>query len=636
MKKTKISVIVPVYNVEKYLKRCLDSLWSQTYPNIEYIFVEDCSTDSSKKILLKEIKNKNNVILIENKKNKGLSYSRNIALEKATGDYIGYIDSDDYIESNYYESLMNSALENNSDIVVCGLKTIQGKKITTNICGGSKKKDYVNHGLAASACNKIFKKNIIKKYPFEVGKTNEDIGTVLPLLINSQNVNYNKEVYYYYFQRSNSIQNREITNKRFDIFEEVDLALSRISDKDDLDAYQDIIVFQQLISFLLYAISFEPDNKKRRNLLKKFHNLSKKYNISENSQLRNFYNTLGKPLKTYYQCLIFLGEHKLYTLESLLIQIYHRYKNRKRKTVIKEKIELKDLIEVAKNQNTLEKKVTISVVIPNYNYEDYLYQRIYSVLNQTVKIDELIILDDCSTDSSREKIDEIVEYLNPYIRIQKIYNTKNSNNPFKQWKKGMDLARGNYVWIAEADDYCDNKFLEAVTKPLLIDKNILISYCDTSFINSKGNIILKTVKKQIDCQNTGHWNKNYITLGKEEFEKYAYLNCTIANVSSAVIKKSHYDSLFEKSIEFRQAGDWVFYAGLMNQSKCKIAYCNRRLNYYRVHDNNVSTITNKVDHMNEIIRIHNYYKEKFGLNKKQLKMIEERYKFLRQAWKLEQ
>ena len=111
-------------------------------------------------------------------------------------------------------------------------------------------------------------------------------------------------------------------------------------------------------------------------------------------------------------------------------------------------------------------KIKVSVVVPNYNYAKFIYERIYSILNQDYKIYELIILDDCSKDNSRELIDEIVEKTKDYINIKKVYNETNSGTAFKQWEKGFKEATGDYVWIAEADDYCDNKFLKTVLKPI--------------------------------------------------------------------------------------------------------------------------------------------------------------------------
>src|SRR5574344_1384872 len=107
MKNNKISIIVSAFNAEKYIKECLEKLLQQTYENIEIIVVEDGSTDKTKEIIKSFEKNKK-ITIIYNDGNKGLSYSRNVGLRGATGEYIGFIDADDYIDNDFYEELMNS------------------------------------------------------------------------------------------------------------------------------------------------------------------------------------------------------------------------------------------------------------------------------------------------------------------------------------------------------------------------------------------------------------------------------------------------------------------------------------------------------------------------------------------------
>lgn len=113
----KISVIIPVYNVEEYLKECLDSVINQTLKEIEIICIDDCSTDSSYSILEEYAKKDSRIVLIKNKENMGVGYNRNIGIKEAKGEYIGFIDSDDYISEDYYENLYNTAKKYNSDVV---------------------------------------------------------------------------------------------------------------------------------------------------------------------------------------------------------------------------------------------------------------------------------------------------------------------------------------------------------------------------------------------------------------------------------------------------------------------------------------------------------------------------------------
>ena len=636
--KEKISIIVAVYNTEKYVEKTLISLLNQTYKNIEIIVIDDKSTDNSNKIIKKIMKQDDRIKLIENEKNSGLSYSRNIGLKNSTGDYIGYIDSDDYISENYYESLINNMLKNKADLGICDMKIVyefdNNKEVVSHCCDADcTKLGVINSGLAASACNKLFKKELISKYEFSVGKVNEDLAVVLPAVINAKKISYSDDCFYYYIQRNNSIQNSKFTKKRFDIFYGVDLTLERIKGCKDYKQISDAIVFNQLIVLLLYAIPKESNFKDRYNILRLYSKLIKKYNISQNQFYWNFIDSQGAKHKLYYKVLVKSNAMHLNLLTNLLISFYKIYAHNFVKPIIKKAITMNDLIELSIKQSHMKlRNKTVSVVIPNYNYSKFLYQRLYSILYQQVKINEIIILDDCSTDNSIEVIDDIVANLKDYINIRSVYNETNSGSAFKQWKKGFELASSDYVWIAEADDYCDKCALKHMMKPVLKDDKIVISYVDTAFVDANGKIILKTIKPEIDIMKTGHWDKAYINSGVDEFKNYSFLNCTIANVSSAIIKRDDYTELFKLSGEYKQAGDWLFYVNIMH--KGNVAFYNKPLNYYRVHGNNVSSVTKKDAHIKEIMRIHEYYRNTYGLNKQQEKEIKKRYAFLKKVWGL--
>lgn len=634
-KKNKISVIVPVYNVEKYLDKCLDSLVNQTYDNMEIIVVNDCSPDDSEKIIKKYMRKYSNVVYLKNAENSGLSFSRNAGLDKATGDYIGFIDSDDYVSYNYFESLINTIISEKSDVVVCDMNVVNEFDNTSNrcICGtrSNNKIDFVNNGLAASACNKLFKKSCIEKYKFEVGKVNEDISVVIPIMVNADKVSYNDEVFYNYIQRENSIQNSSISDKRFDIFYGVKQTLERIEGCAGYLEYRDAIVFQQLVMLFVYVLPKEPSILRRAKLFRKFKKLSKEYDINSNKYFVEFMNNQGRKHKFYYSLLFRMNHISFHLFASLLVQTYNFLKKIVCKDVIKKDISIDDLVNLSIKQSKMKNNtVSISVVIPNYNYEKFLLQRMYSILNQTVKLNEIIILDDCSSDGSRILIDEIVGKLSPYVNIRKEYNAVNSGSAFKQWEKGMNLACSDYVWIAEADDYCDRKMLQNLIKPIVKNKDIMISYCDTSFISANGSIMLRSIVPEIDIQKTGHWNKSYVNNGLSEINDYSYLNCTIANVSSCIIKKGNYDKEFKMSGNYKQAGDWLFYVNILRYGS--IAYSNKRMNYYRVHGNNVSSVFNKKKHIDEIISIYKYYLKEFNINKEQKEKMNCRISFLKKVW----
>ena len=637
MKEPKLSVIIAVYNTEKYVGKCLDSLFNQTYSNIELVVINDCSTDSSLKILKKYAKKYSNMILIDNKENRGLSYSRNVGLENATGEYIGYIDSDDYVDSDYYEKLMKAIIKEKSDIAIADMKIVYEDgsfpdHVTKGCDGDLTKLNVVKNGLAASACNKVFKKDIISKYPFSEGKLNEDLAVILPAIISANKISYVEKTYYYYVQRGGSIQNSRFSDRRFDIFYGVELTLKRIKGCKDYNKISQAIIYEQLIVLLIYVIPKEKNIIRRYQILKKFNQLASKYNIRQNIYFWQFLEQQGRKHAIYYKIIFKLNCNHFYFLTDLFMLMYDAARAILKPKGIKINANIDDLKKLAYRQNKLPQKVSVSAVIPNYNYKRFLYQRLYSILSQGIKLKEIIILDDCSTDGSKEEIDKIVEELKDIIPIKSVYNETNSGSAFKQWQKGFELAQGDYVWIAEADDYCSKKLLTKLTKPIIKNPDIIISYANTAFIDTVGNIMIKSIIPQIDIMQTGHWDNDYINDGKDEFNNYTYLNCTIANVSSTIIKNNNYQKYFKMSGKYKQCGDWLLYANIMQLGK--VAYTKDVLNFYRVHGDNVSSVTKKEAHIKEMKQIHEYYDKTYGLNKTQKKEIQKRYKFLEKAWNL--
>lgn len=631
----KISVIVAVYNTEKYLDRCIESLLNQTYKNMELVIVEDCSTDSSRK-LLKKYKGNKNIKVFYNRENRGLSYSRNYGLKKSTGDFIGYIDSDDYVEPDYYEKLMSSIKDNKSDIAICDIKLVdeQTNKIQRCKCYANDFDVYsvVNNGFAASACNKLFKRKNIEKYPFAEGKVNEDIAVVIPTVIQAKKISY-ADTCYFYVQRGGSIQNSKFSDKRFDVFDGVKTTLERIKNEQDYEFYKNAIVYNQLILLLMFAIPKERNFIKRYKFLKKFNELSKDYKITKNTNYLEYLENSKRINQIYYKDLVSLNEKKIILLDNVWISFYKtlRFLKHKKNKKLIPKIDIQCIEKAAKKQKKLaEQGIKISVVVPNYNYSNYLYQRVYSILNQNYKIHELIILDDASKDNSLFYIKQIEQKISEFVNVKVVVNDINSGNAFSQWQKGINLATGDYVWVAEADDYAKKNFLNEVVSPLKKNNNIVISYADTGFIDSNGYITKNSLVDQIDILKTNHWNASYVNKGISEINCYSYLNCTIPNVSGTIIKKGNYDEIFESAKKFHQSGDWFTYLNILNLGD--ISFINKTLNYYRVHGNNISQTFDKKAHILEIQRIYKFVKEKYGIDDEQQIQMYNRIKFLCKVW----
>lgn len=634
-----ITVVVPCYNVEKYVEKCLDSIMKQTYKNLEIILVEDCSTDNTYNVIKNYSKKDKRIKLIKNEKNSGLSFSRNAGIKAATGKYISFIDSDDYITENFYEDLLEAMKKNKAEVAMCDIKVVYEDTSYTQVAPCFSNDEFnvvnvVNSGLAASACNKLFDKKLISKYLFEVGKVNEDIAVVIPAIVNAKNIAYARDAYYHYIQHKGSIQNSRFSDKRFDIFYGVNTTLERIKDSKKYEELKEDLVFNQLITLFLFVIPKEKDKKRRKEILKKYNELVKEYDIRKNKNLIKFLEDSGARHRVYYKKLIDATCNGHYWIANNLISTYDLLYKILKKPVINTKLTLDDVIAKAKYQASLkDEEIKVSVAVPNYNYARFMYQRIYSILSQNYKIYELIILDDKSSDDSKKVMDEIESKIKKYVNVRTIYNKENSGSAFKQWRKGFEEAKGDYVWIAEADDYCESNLLKNLIKPIKKDKNIRISYADTAFTDGDGNIIINTIKPEIDILKTGHWDKSYVNDGLDEITNYSYLNNTIANVSSCIIKKDDYSEIFEEAGKYKQAGDWIFYVYVI--AKGKVAYFDKPINYYRVHGNNVTSQTKKQAHFDELVRIHKNFDKDFKLGKKQKEEIEKRYEFLRKVWHLD-
>lgn len=640
----KISIIIPVYNGERYIDSICKQLNNQTFKDFEVIFIDDCSNDSSYR-KLKEAKKKYSFIeLIRNEKNEGAGYSRNKAIRLAKYDYIGFIDCDDEIPNNYFEVLTEKLFKENADLVLCDVKVIYEDGFKDNINSYNiachnvpvKKIDIIHNDFVAGAWNKIIKKELLIQNPFSEGIINEDIPAIIGSIFDAKKIVYTNQTFYKYIQRKSSVQNGSKISKKFNVFLAVDELIFRKSKSKDLEENKEAIIFHQIILFLIFGLIPIEELKHKRKYLKEFERKAKKYNYHKNFYLNEFLNQQGRKNKLYYKLILKFMECHLFFLADFIIylgNLYNKVKDKSQKNVIKSNITLEEIINIAKENQTKSFDISISVVVPNYNYGKFLYQRIYSIFCQNIKINEIIILDDCSKDDSVVLIDEIVKSLKSIVTINKYFNLKNSGSPFKQWAKGFKLAKSDYVWIAEADDYSDDHFLESVVKPLIKDKEIIMSYSDTSYINGNGVKLTNTVKRFIDIGKTDHWDSDYINSGIDEIKNYLFLNCTIANVSSVVFKNGNYQKELDESGSYKQCGDWYFYYSMMQ--KGKIAYCSKALNYSRLHGDNSTTNLKKEIHYNEIKRIQKEILDKFEVRNDAKVKIEKRLNYLKTKWNIE-
>ncbi len=221
-----ISVIVPIYNVEKYLVRCLQSIIKQTYQNLEIILVDDGSTDTSGK-LCDKFAEKDSRIIVIHKKNGGLSDARNVGIDKSSGSYLVFVDSDDWIDPDMISILYNVAQKNNSDIIECSYRNIYKDHILeeTNCNAEIINGDYVTalEGMLdwryfkPVAWNKLYKRNVIKDIRYPVGRLHEDEFTTYKYFYNAKKVSYiDVSKYNYDRTREDSITGRGFSEKNLD------------------------------------------------------------------------------------------------------------------------------------------------------------------------------------------------------------------------------------------------------------------------------------------------------------------------------------------------------------------------------------------------------------------------------------
>ena len=219
-------------------------------------------------------------------------------------------------------------------------------------------------------------------------------------------------------------------------------------------------------------------------------------------------------------------------------------------------------------------KPLVSIIIPNYNHKIYLEERIQSILNQTFQDFEIIILDDCSTDSSYEIIEK---YRNNPKVSQIIYNTINSGSTFIQWNKGFELAKGKYIWIAESDDFCEKELLELLVTKLEEEKNNVVSFCLSQFVDENGIKIPPFIKKE---------NKGKIYNGRTFISLFMADANIINNASSALFRSDIIPLISPEYMKYKAAGDRLFWINLAKHGN--VCMLKSPLNYFRQHQIKVS------------------------------------------------
>lgn len=322
----KVSVVVPVFNVEKYLEKCLKSLVNQSLQDIEILVVNDGSTDQSQKIIDEFQQKLPLKIKSFIKENGGLSDARNYGIDRAEGEFLAFVDSDDYVTETMLEEMYGLAVKHSAEMVICNLQKVdENGNITqrlTQLPNMSEKIELENHlsvfsDISYFACNKIFKKNLFENHRFKKGMHFEDIELVPQLLLQCRTVAKTDKFHYQYFERADSISKTH-SEKGLDILkavENVDEAFQKSAYKNQPQALKNFKILEGVYTFLAY-LAFVKDDKvyaRMSSELKKFmsvNQLSTSEILSYKRFDKNYLLSLPLKKKIFY-LLYFSGQEKL-------------------------------------------------------------------------------------------------------------------------------------------------------------------------------------------------------------------------------------------------------------------------------------------------------------------------------------
>ena len=244
-------------------------------------------------------------------------------------------------------------------------------------------------------------------------------------------------------------------------------------------------------------------------------------------------------------------------------------------------------------------QLRVSVIVPNYRYAEYLEARLGSIFAQTLAPHEIIFLDNASPDNSVEVARRLATLAPVPMKI--VVNEVNNNNTFLQWMKGLSLATGDLVWIAEADDYCRPEFLERLV-PEFYDPEVVLAYSQSAIVGAQGELLLEAFLGHTDEICRERWRSRHTATGVDEVERFLSWKNTIPNASAVVFRRPPSLDFADELAKFRFAGDWLFYA--MQLRSGRIAYAPESLNYHRRHDKTVTRQSILGDtHADETLRV---------------------------------
>ncbi|MFC0428580.1 glycosyltransferase [Chryseobacterium scophthalmum] len=322
----KVSVIVPVYNVEHYLAKCLDSLVNQSLQNIEIIVVNDGSKDGSGNIIKQYSEKYSDKIKSFTKENGGLSDARNFGIDQATGDYLGFVDSDDYVSGTMFEDMLNLAEKNDAEMVICNIQKVDEDGNVTQklpqIPNMPKKIVLEKHfsvfsDLSYFACNKLFKRELFIDKRFKKGVHFEDIQLIPQLLLECKILAQTQNFHYQYLERADSISKTH-NERGLDILkavEDVEEVFKNSKYSSKIKELQGFQILEGIYTFLAY-LAFVKNETQFYKMAQELKDFVEKRDVKMKDILcysrfgRNYLLSLPLKKKIFY-LLFFTGQKKM-------------------------------------------------------------------------------------------------------------------------------------------------------------------------------------------------------------------------------------------------------------------------------------------------------------------------------------
>ncbi len=572
----KVSVIIPVYNVEEYLRECLDSVVNQTLKEIEIICVDDGSTDSSLKIL-KEYAARDNRITILAQQNLHAGVARNAGLSQAKGEYLSFLDSDDVFNVHMLERMHKKAQNDNAEVVICNaLKNVNGelqegifikeKHLKRNIFSCSEKDAALSvfQAIYGFPWNKLIAHSIVNRHNLRFSSIDHhnDTSFVMTTIVAAYKISYTTEKYIYYRYRENSIchASKDVSC----MYKSLKETYQNISKLDNFKYVKR--------SFLNYALEFVIYYYRKKSNVEKIELLPYIAKLYEQFEFKNYPISFFDNIPQYRE------------LKHIV-----DYKN-------KRDLSIKDIY----IQNSINFEPKVSVVIPVYNVEDYLRECLDSVVNQTLKDIEIICINDGSPDNSLQILEQ---YAASDSRIT-IVSQKNKGLGASR-NVGSSLANAPYVFFLDSDDFIALEALENLYNKIEQTQAELCQYLAyrydniTKEINLLPNAVFDAVRQKKEVY-------NYKANPKLMFEQ--------VEAWRKLYKK---DFLIRNGISFFENS---YFEDTLTHIKCfalakKVCLVDQGYIYYRY--NREGQITGKSENTDKFLDIFNYINgaEEFLKNK---------------------